>query len=187
MFSFFKKKDKPLRIVPRVKHTNFLSALSEIPGMTDYLMPITRPIVGDLLLTYSIDQGAEFTSISKKTLSNLDKSMDDIHSMALANCLQVMRSLRVNTNDSIFELSADENMAACSILFPDLWKHIEEELEGKIIAAFIHRDSVLYTRSDSENGVIELNKIIDTFNFSDNHALSEKIYKIGEDGWEISS
>jgi uncharacterized protein YtpQ (UPF0354 family) len=187
MFSFFKKKEKALRIVPRIKNTNFLSALSEIPGMTENLIPITMPIVGDLLLTYSIDQGTEYTSISKKILSDIGKSMEDVHSTALSNCLQVMRSLRMNTNDLFYELSADENMAACSILFPELWKQIEEEIGGKAIVAFPHRDAVLYTRQDSDAGVTELNRLLNTLDFSDNHSLSKKLYKIGVSGWEISS
>lgn len=187
MFSFFKKKEKAIRIVPRIKNTNFVSALSELQGMTEELMPITTPIVGELLLTYSIDQGTEFTSISKKILSEIGKSLEDVHSMALSNCLQVMRSLRMNTNDLIYELSVDENMAACTILFPDLWKQIEEEIGGKAIAAFPHRDAVLYTRLDSDAGISELNRLLNTLDFSDNHSLSKKLYKIGASGWEISS
>jgi uncharacterized protein YtpQ (UPF0354 family) len=78
-------------------------------------------------------------------------------------------------------------MAACTILFPDLWKQIEEEIGGKAIVAFPHRDAVLYTRLDSEAGVTELIRLLDTMDFSDNHSLSKKLYKIGLSGWEISS
>jgi hypothetical protein len=59
MFDLFKKKPAASEpdtsaIVPRIKHTNFLVALRDIVKKPDD-MPVTEPLVGDLLVTYAFD------------------------------------------------------------------------------------------------------------------------------------
>lgn len=74
-------------------------------------------------------------------------------------------------------------MAACSILFPNLWQHLEKEIGGSIAATFPHRDFVLYARNNAD-GLKALREILSQMKLDDTHSLSKLIYKPTPTGWE---
>ncbi len=185
MFSFFKKKKPTPLVVPRIKHTNFVEAMNAIPGMTDNSRPVTEPIVGDLLLTYAIDMGHSYMAVTPGVLKDHSLTQSDMRALAMANGLTVLRSLTVQTNGVLHEMTADENMVACSILFPELWQQVEQEINAKPIVSFPHRDSVLYTSAESPHGIEELRKIIADVDFNETHALSKLLFQPTPDGWTV--
>lgn len=189
MFSLFKKKSRekaaPL-VVPRIKHTNFLEALDKIPGMTGSSRPIAEPLVGDLLLTYAIDLGPSYVSVSPSLLEEHGLGLSDLRPLAEMAALNAMRSLRVGTDGTVYEMTADDNMAACSILFPELWREIEGEIGGPAVVAFPHRDVVLYTRLDLPDAVENLKGIVAEVDFDETHALSRLLYERSKGEWCVA-
>jgi energy-converting hydrogenase Eha subunit F len=56
MFGLFGKKTPSTdQIVPRIKHTNFVAALKPIAAKDPGSMPLTEPLVADLLISYALD------------------------------------------------------------------------------------------------------------------------------------
>lgn len=188
MFSIFRKKEKPAAqppvVVPRIKHTNFLVALAEIPGMTQESRPVTEPLAGDLLLTYAIDIGPSYLSVTPANLGEYNLRQDELRRLAEANGLEVLRGMQVRTDGPVHELTAPENMAACVILYPELWRQIEQELGGPVLAAFPHRDFALYALAD-DAGIAALRGVLDRVDFNDNHALSALLYRPSPEGWQV--
>jgi len=85
------------------------------------------------------------------------------------------------------KLTTRDNLIACSILYPELWRQIEGEIGGKILVAIPHRDTVLYAREDNEKAVSELQRIInEDIDFSDTHALSKSLYQLVENSWQVA-
>lgn len=188
MFSFFRKKEKPEApppvVVPRIKHTNFLAALDAIPGMTGESRPVTEPLVGDLLLAYAIDIGPSYLSVTPANLADHQLRQDDLRPLAEASGLEAMRSMQVRTDGTVHELTAPENMAACAILYPGLWRQIEQELGGPVLVAFPHREFVLYALAN-EAGIAALEAVLGQVDFNDTHALSALLYRPSPDGWQV--
>ncbi|MFY2762562.1 hypothetical protein [Arenimonas sp. MALMAid1274] len=81
-------------------------------------------------------------------------------------------------------MTAPDNMAACAILYPELWQQIEQEMGGALVAAFPHRDFVLYALADS-NGIAALTEVLSQVNFDENHALSKLLYRPAPGGWQV--
>ncbi len=190
MFSRFKQspdEQDPPFIVPRIKHTNFLRALNEMPEIQADSMPIIEPLVGDLLLTYALDVGPNFISVSAGTLEQYQINQSDLRQIAETNALEAMSELRVRTEGAVNELLARDNMAACSILYPELWQQIEQELNGPVVAAFPHRDIVLYTCADSPEHVASLKAAVAQIDFDETHALSRLLYKPVDGQWHVAS
>ncbi len=185
MFSFFKKESAPA-IFPRIKHNNFIEMINSIPDMPTEQKPISKPIIGDLQLTYAIDTGQEYISITPAELKKQNLTEQDLHDKALANGLISLQNLTVSDDDSgIKIMSSENNMTACSILFPELWEQIEGEIGSKPLVAFPHRDIVFYTSSNNKDGVENLRQAINRIDFSDTHALSGLIFQPSAKGWEI--
>ena len=187
MFSFFKKKPPPAPppaiVVPRIKHTNFLDYIATIPGMTDESRPLVEPLAGDLLLTYALDVGEGYLSITPATLRERGLEAASLRAQAEANGLAAMRALQVRTHGVLHELTAPDNMAACSLLYPDLWRQIEGEVGGPVAVAVPHRDVVLYARADAA-GLAALAEVVATVDFDDTHALSALLFRPTPDGWQ---
>lgn len=187
MFSFFKKKPPPAPppaiVVPRIKHTNFLDYIATIPGMTDESRPLVEPLAGDLLLTYALDVGEGYLSITPATLRERGLEAASLRAQAEANGLAAMRALQVRTHGVLHELTAPDNMAACSLLYPDLWQQIEREVGGPVAVAVPHRDVVLYARADAA-GLAALAEVVATVDFDDTHALSALLFRPTPDGWQ---
>ncbi|GAB2197908.1 DUF1444 family protein [Sessilibacter sp. MAH4] len=170
-------------IVPRIKNDNFLTYLNSLEGMTESSLPITERIAGDLLLTYAIDIGPSYVMATPLSLKEYNIQRSQLRESALANSIEAIRGAQIGTNEIIYELTAPDNMAACSILFPNLWQHLEKEIGGSIAATFPHRDFVLYARNNAD-GLKALREILSQMKFDDTHSLSKLIYKPTPTGWE---
>ena len=188
MFSLFKKKPvEPVHVVvvPRIKHTNFLRAARAIPGMEQHATPLAEPLAGDLLVTYAVDTGPAFEMVSPATLDKYGLERASLRTRARTGAKPALRSIRRRTDGVIHELTADDNMAACTILFAELWDQIEREEGGKVVAIFPHRDRVYFGRADDAAARPALQKLLGEFNFEDNHALSQLFYTRAPSGaWQ---
>jgi uncharacterized protein YtpQ (UPF0354 family) len=186
MFSLFRKKQPPPKpqplIVPRIKQTNFARAIDDIPGMNANSRPIIEPLVGDLLLTYAIDIGPSYMAVTPNVLRENNLQQSDLRVLGEANALHAMRSLKVRTDGTVHEITADENMVACTILFPELWQQIEQEIGAPIVAAFPHRDFVIYSSQDK---IDALKQIVNGVDFNETHALSKLIFQRFNGGWRV--
>ncbi len=155
-FRFFKKKQakeavkQPPRILPRIKQQNFLASIDSLEGMTDSSRPVVEQLAGDLLLTYAVDIGDSYLMLTPAILLEHNLASDKARELAELNALSVLSEIRVRTDGTIHELTAPENMAACAILCPALWKQIEGEVGGPVIAAFPHRDAVFYAADNDQ-------------------------------------
>jgi uncharacterized protein YtpQ (UPF0354 family) len=183
----FQKKsgDSPALVLPRIKHQNFLNAIDAIPGMTSAQRPITEPLVGDLLVTYAVDIGPSYVSLNPSNLGEYGLGPMQLRELAEANAMPILASkLHVRTDDTLYQLSASENLAACAILFPDLWKQIQQELQSPLIVAFAHRDVVFYARANQQGkrAVVEAVAQVD---FNDTHSLSRLLYSPTSTGWQV--
>jgi len=174
-------------VYPRIKHVNFLKTFDDIEDMPESSKPIVETLVGDLLLAYAIDTGENYISVSQDTLNKHARNPEELRPMAEENALDAMREIRKH-DDLVNSLTTRDNLIACSILYPALWRQIEDEMGGKILVAFPHRDTVLYVREDNEKAVSELQRIInEDIDFSDTHALSKSLYQLTGDNWQVSA
>jgi len=179
MFSLFKKKTvEPAHVVvvPRIKHTRFLEAAAALPGMVEETAPLAEPLAGDLLVTYAVDTGPAFEMVSAASLEKYGLERNSLRMRARTSAKPALRSVNRRTDGVVHELTADNNMAACTILFAEFWDQIEREQGGPVIAIFPHRDRVYFGRADDAATKPALRKLLREFDFDDTHALSQLLY-----------
>jgi hypothetical protein len=177
VFGLFKKRASPEQtgkprvtvVVPRIKHRNFVSYLKSLPAITEQSMPIVEPLFGDLVLTFAADTGDKFIMLSEERCAEYKIARQDLLFLATTNGLQGVSTLVKRPIGSLIELTADENMAACSCLYPKLWEQVENEIGGEPVVAFPHRDLVLFTGRECQSATDELRAAVRALDFAETH------------------
>ena len=188
---FFKSKPKTLTptnplVVPRIKQaTHFNQMLESTLGTKEQSRPIVEPIAGDMIATYAIDAGVMYKMVSPSSLKEYGLEQSALHPMAITNASPFIKQARITQIRKLYQLHAEENMAACSILFPALWREWEQKAGGKLVVAFPHRDLVIYTRKDCAEGVEDLKIALSEQDFAETHALSRLFYELNGDQWSV--
>lgn len=174
-----------VKVVPRIKHANFISVLSSMENMTEENLPYHEAVVGDLLLTYAIDAGDQYIAITPKIAQDYGLDLDAIRLQADQSALAVLAQLRVIEDNPVHQLMADETMAACTILYPALWKQISESIGASPIVGVVHRECVLYCSEKDAEAINDLRKQVSTFDGGDNHNLSRLLYRFNGEHFEV--
>ncbi len=172
-------------VYPRIKHVAFIEGLKQISDMPASSLPVVESLVGDLVLSYAMDMGDSYVSVSPDVLTKHMRNQEELRPMAEDNALDAMRQIR-QFSGIVNSLETGDNLIAASILYPELWEQLKSEMGGDILVAFPHRDKVLYVREDDEPGVVELRRILEEeIDFKDAHALSKRVYKPINRGWKV--
>lgn len=198
MFSLWKK--KPLssptldvvtrpHVFPRVKTPAFLAAAAELPGMTPAQMPISRPIAGDLLLTFAVDEGSAYVSLTPAMCDRfrMEKAPGVLWTYSMMTLITLMHSgLKAEAfAGEAFRLTIEPDLDACSILVDDLWNKFAAQLAGMPVAIFPHRNLVYFTASHNAEGMNVLRTFMSQVDFTDTHALSRHFYRWQDRAWQV--
>jgi uncharacterized protein YtpQ (UPF0354 family) len=168
--NIFKKKE--LLFVPRIKHKNFLVAVSNYVKENDI---IYQKLTDDLILTFAIDNGTSFETVTKFHLQKAGIRTDKLIELSYINGMCGLSDMKTDSNDIAHQIITDNNLEACSLLYPDLWNQIMDEIGGPIMAIFPHRDCAFYGKVADET-MREFKNIISSLSTTDNHNLSTSIF-----------
>ena len=156
MFNIFKKKKSkdPDRssIVPRIKHTNMLAALTEnnIPANQ---FPITEPLVADLLVAYAFDMPGFFQMVTGADLQRLALTTAELRPLAVKNLRSRMTDIKTEGQPPVIMLTVAEDLGACLLLIDEVWLDLAEQFPGEVVVAVPTRGVILITSSEWPEGV----------------------------------
>lgn len=193
MFSRFKKTSAPEStaasaegpIVPRLKTTKFIDAIAQLPDATVDQLPIAMPVVGDLVLTFAVDIGTSFVTVSQREAKRRNLGNSELYGLALQNIAPILEGLQVKPNGPAFQLVTGHDMEACTIMFGSLWADISRKLDDELAVIFPHRNLALFAPRKSAAGVAALREAIGQLDFSATHALSRELYVWGTSRWQL--
>ncbi len=189
MFGLFKKrKAEPTldrsQIVPRIKNTQFTAALKDT-GVPDDQMPITEPLVADLLVTYAFDLPDTFMMVTPSHLAELDVAPASLRDLALDNVRRQIPNIELQQSGSLFRAATGNNLDACTLLSRNLWSDQARNISGRLIAAVPNRDIVVFCSSESDEGMREMRAITEqAFDAGGAHALTLTFLEWSDAGWK---
>jgi uncharacterized protein YtpQ (UPF0354 family) len=189
MFGLFKKhKAKgPDRstIVPRIKNSHFVSALKE-RGIPADQMPITVPLVGELLVTYAFDIPDMFQMVSQRSLERLGIERKELHSIAIENLKAKMPNMGLKQEGPILYVTAGEDLEACSLLARKFWDKLATQVLGETVVSVPSRNVVLITSSQSELGMKTISDIgAEVYENETMHGLTKQLITWRKERWEL--
>ena len=193
MFGLFKKKptatgqpNEALTIVPRIKHTNFLVTLRGIVKNEDD-MPVTEPLVGDLLVTYAFDLPETFKMFCGRDLKRLGWSQDELRATAVANLRQQLGEIQWAGEPPVLQAFTGNDLEACVLLLDEVWDSLVSHVPPEILAGVPTRDVLLVGSTKSgESGITTLRESIKTARTGNNtHWLTEHLLVRREGRWVV--
>jgi uncharacterized protein YtpQ (UPF0354 family) len=163
MFGLFSKKPAQFTepVVPRIKHVNFVEALKPLAAKDPRSMPVTDPLVGDLIVTYALDLPGAFKMFSQREFEKSGLTRQELRATAVANLRKDLPRLKLSTKGPLVSLALGNNLDACLLVIDRIWEQVIPHMPvpGKIVAIAPNRDVVLCTGSESEEGVTKLRQI----------------------------
>jgi uncharacterized protein YtpQ (UPF0354 family) len=188
MFNLFKKKTTAdpdsSCIVPRIKHTNMLPALSEMKIPPEQL-PYTEPLVADLLVAYAFDLPALFQIITKADLQRLDLTPGELRRIALTNLRPQVRDIKTEGQGApVMMLTVGKDLGACLLLIDEVWMDLANQVPGEVVVAVPTRGVVLITSSEWPEGLALMRELTDGAQEREGtHSLSKHFLVRRQDVW----
>ncbi|MCQ4167601.1 hypothetical protein [Tahibacter harae] len=204
---FGKRKEKRLaRSVIRIKHRGFVDSLRahlkrQNPALSEAelqpMLPLTRPLVGDLVMAYALDDAAEAQYAGEAFLARHTLSLDEVHKAAFANTrAQVVRRINQAELQNFIGVESSVAGAASSlVLFPEYWQSWQKKLGAPLLAVVPGRDFVAFRAipaagPEREQALVRAlvmrNAAMSAFEESGNHALSEFAYHVRDGQFEVA-
>jgi uncharacterized protein YtpQ (UPF0354 family) len=200
-------KPNPPRIYPRIKHASFLDAvqpmldrIEALGGSREAQTPVAFPLAGDagLLVTYAIDEPAQFISLTRERMDELGFDAHELHTLAVENLVQKALP-NVGAQDLVMyqALVTGDDFEACMLLLPGLWEVLSEGFEGELLAVVPSRNTVYFMDSRAKcelagqrltaRTMLDLMcaTAADVKVQAGAHGLSDKVIALTPGGWQI--
>lgn len=193
MFGLFKKKPAAVEqpneastVVPRIKHTNFLVTLRGIVKNEEQL-PVTEPLVGDLLVTYAFDLPDAFKMFSGRDLKRLAWSLEELRATAVANLRRQLGEIQWAGDPPVLQVSVGDDLEACLLLLDDVWESLGSNVPPEILVGIPTRNDLLVGSTQSgEEGIAKLRELVKAARTGNNtHWLTEHLLVRREGRWEV--
>jgi hypothetical protein len=164
-------------VLPRIKTRRFLAAARALPGMTEDSLPVVRPMVADLVLSFAVDAGEAFVSVTQGLARK--HGLDDIALMSAAfdNMAAAMQSMSVKRLGPVFQVEVPNDLSAGTFYVPEFWEDIKRQLGAAPVAIFAHRNLVCFTAQGDEEGLKFLQYAAGKVSADDAHTLSKYLYR----------
>jgi uncharacterized protein YtpQ (UPF0354 family) len=174
------------QIVFRIKNTSFVEQARALSNSPDDV-PVTEPLVGDLVVAYAIDLPGVFRMLNASDLRGLGLSRDRLRAVALANVeKQIRQKTTVNGQSPVLLLSTGNDSEACLLLFDPLWDKLKTALPGDIVVAVPTRDILLVTSSESAEGLKVVGEAIaESWKTETTHRISEQLFVRRGAKWDV--
>jgi uncharacterized protein YtpQ (UPF0354 family) len=190
MFGLSKKPAAPQptaqQLVPRIKHLNFLTTVQQIAAKEPASLPLTRPLVADLLVSYAFDLPGAFMMAREVDRQRLKLSLDQIHATAVTNLRRQLPRVKQKGTSPLFMFAVGNNLDACLLLFEEVWRKTIPNVPGKIVVAVPTRDIVLFTSSEWPEGLTRIGMLsTEARKHNPVHSLSEHLLTWSQGEWSI--
>jgi uncharacterized protein YtpQ (UPF0354 family) len=151
---------------------------------------VIRPFIGQLLISYLVDQGDLFQYVQHRHLDAAGFTEDRLHRHALRNLglRAAAGEVRIALQGSIAAVFFDGNLESSLILLDPLWPHIANRLgAAELLAAAPARDILAVCPAESSAGRQELNAMIEELWPVGDHLLTRDLYLRRNDAWQVAT
>ncbi len=169
-------------LVPRIKGQQWLDMVTD--KMPEVQRPHCEPFVGDMYITYAFHLPGLFVTASKPHLKQVGIPLWEIRGIAIENLKKDMETLKIDDYQWYCSITAQKNLAACAMLFDDVWKPLAKKFPNELVACVPTRDLILFCDSKSAIGMKALDDLGTEFFDEDDQRISKSKFVWRNDKWE---
>ncbi|MDJ0711782.1 MAG: DUF1444 family protein [Woeseiaceae bacterium] len=151
--------------------------------------PAHSSLGNGLTCFYLLDRGERFEYVMSGQLQEHAETIESLHGQAVANLASLAESnLVVRSYQDIFVALVGGNFEASLLLVDDLWDETYSHVvKNDFVAVIPQRDILAFCDSESEVGKAQLVETIARIWPSEDHPLSDKLYRRVDRQWEVYS
>jgi uncharacterized protein YtpQ (UPF0354 family) len=124
-------------------------------------------------------------SLNAERLKLAGVSDSELKEVAKTNLTRILPAAERHGDGPWYLLVAGGDYSASLLLFDEMWNDLESSVAGKIVAVVPARDLVLYTGSDSPEGVAVIRERAKDIVASGDHVISETLIMRTAGKWEV--
>jgi hypothetical protein len=164
-------------VVPLVKDQTYIDFLG---GGTS--VPIEH-LAADLWIVYAVDRDTNITTLSEKEMVALELTREDLRDLATENLRNILPPVECHGGGPWFLLTAGGDYVASLLLLDSVWEFAAREVKGEVVAVAPTRDVVLFTNSDSDEGLSEIRRRAKELASTSDHVVSATLLRRIGNGW----
>lgn len=174
-------------VVPRLRPAGFLEGLAQ-KGVPPDQLPVTRPFVADLVVTYAFDLPDRFQLVAPRDLARLGLEPEGLHALAVENLGRELENVGLGGSVPLEWVEAGNDLEACLLLREDFWDRLDPERPDAIVVAPIARDTLLVTTAASPEAIAHVKTVArEAHERNPAHALSGYLLAWSDGAWVVHS
>jgi uncharacterized protein YtpQ (UPF0354 family) len=177
-------KIEPSTVLPRIKPESWLVAVRGHCASAAEV-PFTRPLAGDLVVAYAVDDGAVFRMINAGEVAGLGVTGERVHEVSVENVRRRV-NLEVGGRPPVLVLECGGDLEACLLLIDGVWPQLAVHLPGEVVVGVPTRSVVFVTGSGSPEGLQVVREGVVEFQGRDEaNGLSKRLFVRRGTRWEV--
>jgi uncharacterized protein YtpQ (UPF0354 family) len=134
-------------IIAMIKDTEYLE---QFPERADF---VTEHLCGDLWIVYAEDGPESITTVKRESMMQAGVDETGLRNLAVENLKRILPAAECHGRGPWYLLTAGSDYVASLLLFDSIWEQIADMVPGKIVATVPTRDVLMFTGSESKEGL----------------------------------
>jgi uncharacterized protein YtpQ (UPF0354 family) len=134
-------------IVAMIKDTQYVEV---IRGSSK---KVTEHLCADLWIVYAVDKQETITTLTREQVFNAGVVEDELKGLAIANLRRILPEVQRHGDGPWYLLTAGGDYVRSLLLFDEIWDQLADTVKGQIVATVPTRDVLMFTGSESAEGV----------------------------------
>jgi len=169
----------PDSVVPLVRDESYVRSMKPQPEV------LCDHLVADIWIVYAVDQPGAMFPLTVADLPKLGVNRSDLRQLAMKNLPKVISRIEKRSSGSWHVLSAGNCYEASLLLIDGLWDQLQEHVNGDIVAVVPSRTIVLFTGSDSKEGIEALRQRAKEVCATRDHLVSQTLLRRSSGQWRV--
>jgi uncharacterized protein YtpQ (UPF0354 family) len=145
---------------------------------------VTEPLVADLHVAYGRDSERGMAYLNESDRVRLGLGLPELRKVAMANLHRILDSPRRVGDGPVYMIVADGTYESSLLLADKLWESQASVVKGDIVAAVPARDVLMFTGSESPDGLEQLRKEVQKIHKEASHVISKTLLVRRNGRWE---
>jgi uncharacterized protein YtpQ (UPF0354 family) len=169
-------------IVLVIKDESFMAGVRKRADGTNAI--VGEKIAADLWIAYAVDGDNQIRYLSEGQRQKLGLSIAELRPLAMANLRRIIKEVTQRGEGPVYMLTAGGNYEASLLLSDRLWAGMSNVVQGDFVAAVPSRDVLLFTGTQSPEGVRTLRAATEAIHADGSYLISKTLLVRREGRWE---
>lgn len=150
------------RVIPIVKDRSWLVEIARSlqgRGLSSSPDNVFEEFADELVVVYAEDTPTNIRYLTRASLKESGLTQAELRPLAVMNLGRILPQVEIHKGALVSMITAGGNFEASLLALPDIWKDLEQHVDGDIVVAIPARDLLLLTGSKTPGGIAKLREL----------------------------